>query len=318
MNADLMERYIYQFEEALGQHKNRADIVKELRSNLNDMMDSYENVDEEAVKAVLQDLGDPEQLAYSYMGKPFSLISGRYFAAYKTVLKIVLSAVTLGLVISLLLGLILENAGIRSFAGLFELVPAWLSAIGAVTVIFYFVEKSGQENEIEAWTVDQLPDLKKRSRRIPLSDPIAGLIISTLFFLAVTIAPQLFKYVVIVDGVPLKIFDFAQWDLLLPAFSLLYVSSLLKNIIMLVVRQYGKTVALTTVLVDLVQIGLSGWLILKSPLFDEAGLAALSVQLGNTLSLSNQKQYLFGIFVVIFVIEMVSVCFKSFRKESPA
>ena len=314
MNSDWIERYISQFEEALGQNSNRADIVKELRSNLSDMLEANENADEERVKAVLSELGDPEQLAYSYMGKPFALISGRYFTAYKIVLKIVLSAVTLGLVISLLIGLIFENTGIQALEGALELIPAWLSAIGAVTLIFYFIEKSGQDVDLEAWSVEKLPELKKHTKRIALSEPVGGLIASTLFYLAVMLAPQLFKYLVIIDGVPFRIFNFAQWDSLIPLFSLLFVSSLLKNIVLLLVRQYGQTVALTTVLVDLFQISLIGWLILKAPLFDEAALATLGANFGEMISISHQKQLLLAVFVVIFMIEIVSVCVKSFRR----
>ncbi len=102
MQNKYIKRYIY----AVTYHlpaKIREDVEKELDGLIFDMLERRcgDNEPSEAdVKAVLSELGTPEQLASKYNGDDsLSLISGMYFLVYKRVLSIVIPLATTGVFI---------------------------------------------------------------------------------------------------------------------------------------------------------------------------------------------------------------------------
>lgn len=315
MENHLIERYIQQFETTLGNDSKRKDIVQELRSNIDEMLEAYDVQDEAAVRAVLTELGDPIKLAYSYSGKPYSLISGQYFTVYKMVLKYVAFAVLLGAIVAAIVNIVMGIPSEDRFQALYDIVPSLLAAVGAVTVIFYFIERSGKSLDSKAWQIEDLPEFISKSKIIPLSEAITGLVISTIFYFVGVLAPRIPIEAIYIEGMPLRIFDYSAWLNIIPFFTLIYVASLVKHIVMLLVRKYGLKVGLTTIVVDLIQLATFAWLILKSPMFDNAALNALNEQIKNPWSLDRQKYFLLGIFTVIYIIEIVVVSIKSFKAE---
>lgn len=83
---ELIERYIHEVTRRIAK-KNRQDIAMELRSTIDDMLP--ENYSENEVKEVLQELGDPAQLANQYEDKKQYLIGTEYYDRYISVLKVV-------------------------------------------------------------------------------------------------------------------------------------------------------------------------------------------------------------------------------------
>lgn len=83
---DLIERYIQEVTRRIAK-KSRQDIAMELRSTIDDMLP--EDYSENEVKEVLQELGDPAQLANQYEDKKQYLIGTEYYDRYISVLKIV-------------------------------------------------------------------------------------------------------------------------------------------------------------------------------------------------------------------------------------
>ena len=68
--------------------KPRAEVGKELRANIDDMLP--ENPTDAAIEAVLVKLGEPRALAGGYRGKPRFLIAPEWMDEYLQVLKTVL------------------------------------------------------------------------------------------------------------------------------------------------------------------------------------------------------------------------------------
>lgn len=83
---NLIERYIQEVTRRIAK-KSRQDIAMELRSTIDDMLP--ENYSENEVKEVLQELGDPAQLANQYEDKKQYLIGTEYYDRYINVLKVV-------------------------------------------------------------------------------------------------------------------------------------------------------------------------------------------------------------------------------------
>jgi len=78
--------------------KMRKDIALELRSTIEDMLP--EHYEEEDVKAVLNQLGNPVTLANGYKGQKGYLIGPRYYDMYVSLLKLVIPIVAVVVVIA--------------------------------------------------------------------------------------------------------------------------------------------------------------------------------------------------------------------------
>jgi hypothetical protein len=197
---NLIDRYIAE----VGKHlprKQRADIEKEIRSTLLDMLEergqaSPDAEREAAVIALLKEYGEPRKVAESYIG-PRYLIGPRLYPTFELVVKIVL-AVVLG---AGLLGYGVSGAVTKSFAGTeffsflgqfwLGLLGGMISAFGNIVIVFATLERvlpaSEFEKEKEEWNPADLakepdPDEVKISEAITtILFTVAGLAIFNLY-----------------------------------------------------------------------------------------------------------------------------------------
>jgi hypothetical protein len=108
---DLIERYLYDVVRRLPE-KQREDIKQELRTLIEDMLmekGGVENTTEKDLKLVLEQLGNPADLARSYRGSGKYLIGEKYYDQYILVLKIVLICTGIGLLISFVVSTIIQS-----------------------------------------------------------------------------------------------------------------------------------------------------------------------------------------------------------------
>ena len=94
MTFETVERYLYAATKDLPK-KSRADIERELRADIADMLDARcqgRAVEESDIRAVLEGFGPPEALARQYGARGGSLIGPTWYRAYKTALGIALGA----------------------------------------------------------------------------------------------------------------------------------------------------------------------------------------------------------------------------------
>ena len=142
--------------------RNREDILREIRSNLMDMIEDQnpnpgEPPDEALVKDILKAFGAPRKVARQY-GAMNYLIGPRFFPIYLQVLKIVLVIVAalniLGLVVAIVnqqpLGSGILDIALGILGGLFS---SLFTAFGIVTLTFAGIERTTSE-EIKI-TVDE-------------------------------------------------------------------------------------------------------------------------------------------------------------------
>lgn len=202
---NIIDRYLYDVSRRLPENM-RADVERELRSNIEDMLSEHPSDAE--VEKILKELGNPSKLAVQYNPRPRYLISPELFDDYLMVLKIV--AIVLGALLAALaiFKIIFGDIGsadvvstiaavIASFVG-----GAWSGIIQAffwVTIAFFCIEYFGKNKIDKEWTPKNLPEIPKNSKVIiKRSDTIANAVFSVLFstlFLVGTIRqPQLIAW----------------------------------------------------------------------------------------------------------------------------
>jgi hypothetical protein len=197
---NLINRYVAE----VGKHlprKGRADIEREIRSTLLDMLEERDQASpaaerEAAVIALLKEYGEPRRVAESYVG-PRYLIGPRLYPTFELVVKIVMAAV-LG---AGLLGYGISASITRSFAGTeffsflgqfwMGLLGGMISAFGNIVLVFAILERvlpaSEFEKEEEKWDPADLskepdPDEVKMSEAIvTIIFTVAGLLIFNLY-----------------------------------------------------------------------------------------------------------------------------------------
>jgi uncharacterized membrane protein len=193
---NLLDKYVAEVGKYLPR-KQRADIEKELKSTLEDMLEERNQgkgqASEAEVVALLKEYGEPRKVAESYIG-PRYLIGPRLYPTFELIVKIVM-AVLLG---AGLLGYGVSAAITKSFAGTeffsflgqfwLGLLGGMISAFGSIVIVFAILERVLPTKELEKETEEEWnpADLAKEPDpdEVKMSDAIAT-IIFTLIGLAV-------------------------------------------------------------------------------------------------------------------------------------
>jgi hypothetical protein len=165
---NLIDKYVAEVGKHLPRNQ-RADIEKELRSTLEDMLEERNQAGaaeasslpgEAAVIALLKEYGAPRKVAESYVG-PRYLIGPRLYPTFELVVKIVLAAV-LG---ASLLGYGISASATKSFAGTeffsflgqfwLGLLGGLMNAFGSIVIVFVILERFLPAKEIEKETAEE-------------------------------------------------------------------------------------------------------------------------------------------------------------------
>jgi uncharacterized membrane protein len=194
---ELLDKYVAEIGKHLPRNQ-RADIEKEIRSTLEDMLEerNQTSVNEEAVIDLLKEYGEPRKVAESYIG-PRYLISPRIFPTFELVVKIVL-LVLLGVG---LFGYAVSASLTDSFSGvtfLSFLAQFWsgmlsgmMNAFGVIVLVFAILDRvlpaSEFEKDEDEWDPAELakesdPDEVKISEAITtIIFTVAGLFLLNLY-----------------------------------------------------------------------------------------------------------------------------------------
>lgn len=207
---NLIDKYVAEVGKNLPRNQ-RADIEKEIRSTLMDMLEergqaSLEN--EAVVVALLKEYGEPRKVAESYIG-PRHLIGPRLYPTFELILKIVMAAV-LG---AGLLGYGVSAAVTKSFAGTeffsflgqfwLGLFGGMLNTFGIIVIVFAILERvlpaKEFEKEEEEWDPANLakePDPDE----VKISDAIATIIFTVIGLAVLNLYPDMIGIFFNTDG----------------------------------------------------------------------------------------------------------------------
>ncbi len=169
----LTERYVHATLRSVPDEK-RTEIGAELRASIADMVDGRVAAgasEEEAERAVLTELGDPDQLATRYSQGPTHLIGPPYFVVWRR-LTITLLTWIPAIVALLVIGVELADGSPTG-----DVVGSGISAAFEVaiqiafwtTLVFAILDWTNTPLVGRGWDVDQLPDAPA-SRQVSLSE----------------------------------------------------------------------------------------------------------------------------------------------------
>ncbi|HOA21048.1 MAG TPA: hypothetical protein PKL82_00995 [Anaerolineaceae bacterium] len=193
---NLIERYIYAISRQLPV-KSREDTARELRTLIADMLaerGAEQEPSEEDIRAVLTELGRPDELAQKYLPAQRNCLIGQpHFRIYKLVLKIVLAATLFGLSVALMVELVsapTENLLVRLGEWVLRLFSGGLQAFAYVTLIFALFYHYDVKLDEEKDFLSELPELPERAPKSSAAENIIGLIFTVLFALAFVVLPE--------------------------------------------------------------------------------------------------------------------------------
>ncbi|MDR1631169.1 MAG: hypothetical protein LBS36_13305 [Oscillospiraceae bacterium] len=266
---NLIDRYVYDVIRRLPEHE-RADVEKELRANIFDMLP--EDADEQDIAAVLSELGSPFYLANQYRQPQRYLISPAVYNDYLRVLKHLVPIVgalvfVIGVFVGIMESLDFENGLAYRISHIlsqgFSLgFSAAFYMLFWTTVGFVIAERTGAYNGLQKhreWKISDLPEQMPGSgKRIPLSDSIAELIVTLVFCGTIILyCFNAFPFLLIRNGAleNFHIFNAAALNFGKLAFSVIAVLGSVEALMKIIFRRWTLPVLLATLANSLVSMG---------------------------------------------------------------
>lgn len=300
---ELMERYIYQVTRRLP-GEQREETALEFQELIGDMMEAKDMSMEET----LTRLGDPVLLAQRYQDTARCLIGPEYYDTYLWFAKVVLLCSTIPVLLVRMIdiprggGIGYELAGQTEAGKAFavsviceilgavpEALTAGITAFGAVTLMFVFLERQKvkiEKRQHKAWQVQDLgePEESKKTgwipgvlspvpdpkARISRSDCIVEIIFTVIFCALLIFAPHFFSAILTEDGnvLLIPVFNLEQWPLILPLFVLSLCVGLVDQVVRLIVGVYGKAVLASCLVCNGISLALAAVLLKVLPFWN--------------------------------------------------
>lgn len=269
---ELVNRYVHTVVHQLPEHQ-KADIEKELRSLIEDMLEARTHGGDPAekdVEEVLLELGDPRELADRYRGGRRYLIGPDLFPTYWSVLRIVM--VSIGIAMAAVFAvetLVQPNDMPKHIASsLVSLFMALVQGFAWVTLIFGYAEYAGMQEKWgmrtarKAWKPSDLPPVPDPSTRISRGEIVTGIIFSVLAFVLFTFSLDLFGIWVLREGsyTVIPFFDEAVFRQYLPFIWPVLAIGLLNECFKLISGKWTLKLVALELLVILLQLILASFL----------------------------------------------------------
>lgn len=246
----LLNSYLEIYGAAFEQTKQK-DERAELLSLISDLVDEKKELgihEEDAIRDVLENLGDPKKLAQKNQDKPDALLSGNYYQAFMKVLPYTLVVTILVYFAYTILRIVLLNMNNTEFESLSPV--SMLLSTGAITlIVFIILERTKTPLKINPWTLDDLESQAKSINRFELSLSSAFGILTLVLFMFL---PKLLSLVPDIQ------FDFtdmmAQWESLWPLFLTLIGVGLVEFVLKMLHPKYDLYTLIVTTITNIIYI----------------------------------------------------------------
>jgi hypothetical protein len=338
MGVELVNRYVYAVIQKLPV-KQRADIEKELRGLIEDLLDERvqgERVTDRDTEAVLLVLGKPGDLAAKYKGHKRYLISPEMFDIYLAVLKIVLISISIGLSAVFVIKLIVDPMLVAQSFGQYvaSLITAAAQGFAWVTLGFALTEyagvkksKLGLETRKE-WKPADLPEIPDPKNQIKPIEPISGIIFSVLILVVFTFSVDLLGVYSFHEGEAATIVPFFHEDVFLQYLPLMWAVlsiGILRDCFKMIARKWTKKIVAYHVVFNVVSFVLVLVMFSDPAIWNpdfmkemvQSGLvAAGSEGFQKVNSIWNRSpEVLIAIIALFSIIDTVQVSFKAYRTK---
>ena len=304
--------------------KTKEDVKKELQSEISEMVEAQisESVSqEEAIRKVLEELGDPKKLADRYLNKKSHLIGPQYYTTYLKVLKIVMVAVLIGLSVVSIVNIIFNALDmqeiIQSFVGIFN---AELQVFAWVTIMFMLVERAESETVThqdsepdEKWSVKDLPnDIPS-----PKSSWFEGLFGSIFAIVAVVLlnfrielfGVYMFSENKAFDVVPL--FNQATMSQWLPWVNAMLAIIVISNLLKVASIKFSKKKEWTIIFLQLISVMLFVWIVVSFDIINPT--ISQEIAANNEIFASMVDGLISSVVWVIVFINIAEVLYKTYK-----
>lgn len=324
----LIEKYIYAVTSRLPKDK-REDIEKELRSIIEDMMDSCGGRSEENAKKVIEELGDPKKFAEKYNDAPRYLISPRVFDTYVLVLKIVLAAVCFGILVSTVVeSVTTPGLGAGEIVGgfFFNIIGGLVTAFAWVTLVFFVIDRYNFKMDLKMekeWTIADLKEIPSTKAVISKGECIASIVFSSIFVVLFTTVPWIFAaYVPGGAGIEvIPVFDIGVLNARIALVFGIYALSILKDIAKMLAGRWslklGIFCAVLSVLTLCLFLGLFMDMAIWNPAFGSGVVALVGADAAVFESVWNIIIYaVVWILVAIYIVTAITEIVKGIKHNS--
>jgi hypothetical protein len=211
----LTDRYVFTVLRQIPEPQ-RADLEKELRSSIADLIDAHRDGGASAADAedtALRELGDPDRFAASVTNRPQHLIGPATYPSWIRLLKLLLALIVPIAAVVHALILVATGSGIGDvIAGLITTALGVSAQIAFwVTLVFVILERSGAAQTTAwqpKWTPDQLPEYAHDRRST--GDLAAELV--WIGILAAAILGQQFWSFAVIQGDRVPVLAPAEWS----------------------------------------------------------------------------------------------------------
>jgi hypothetical protein len=285
-NMELIERYVYQVGKRLPS-KNRADIVSEIRSSLEDQLDARAEGEPSEAQAVelLTEMGSPESVAASYFPEGQYLVGPTLYPLFRVIVGIVLAAVIGAQLIGVAAAVVFSQESINAVETLLGILLSVPIAVGWVVIVFAILQRYGVEpdSDDEPFDPRQLPAISSAepvSRGEQIFKIVLGVALLTLLIYLYGPAAAVSGYI----AIPV----ISQY---LPWISLVLVFGILIDIVILWHGEWRTSTRIAKLVDDLVGLLLLGLMIQGlTSLLNAAGVAGFAdgmalIPAGDTASL---------------------------------
>lgn len=323
MKNELIERYIYAVTKRMDL-KQRQDVSMELQGLIEDMLSERcgsRTPEEKDVRVVLTELGTPQELYSQYCDDAGACLIGQpYYSTYKFVMKIVLAAVTVGMLISSVILQILEPQGFLEAVGtaLSMVYNSLLSSFAIVTLLFAFFFHKGIKLT-DPFNFDDLPPVPKKKQEISRVDSIVGIGFDVLFLAIFLAAPQMLGMYTLGTGEIIPIFNVdairSGWYIIL----LFGVLGILREIVKLLEGRYNRKVLTVTVVADLLSAILAIIWLTDSKMFNPAFIRSILAEVAGQETVivclfENFPQFFLGVMLFALALDLITVIIKTLRE----
>lgn len=312
---EIIDRYIYMVTKQLPKNE-KAGVEKELLLLIEARVAqaAVNLTEEEKVRLVLENLGNPVQLANQYRKQKRYLIGPKYFAAYLSVLKIVLFSIIIGFSVLYAIGLVFNPSEeillpvLNYLNGLFQLGiqgVVWVTGIFAV-LEYYQVKLEDQK----VWKLENLPKRPSDKQRISRGETIFGLIFSTVFF--IFLYPIFYPQQSSVSG-DFALFDLTRLNQLKGLVLFLFFLGIFQEVLKLIWGRWNKRNVWIYLGITALSTGLTVYLIAYSGIWHQGMNQVLKESTGFSLEYFIQTVSVF--IVIISLLDVGSVLYKGYLPQ---
>lgn len=261
----LLEKYLYSISRQLPK-EGKEEIIVELRSSLLDTIEDQFGQDptNAEITSVLKSFGSPSSVAKEY-GKSRYIINPVYTDLFVLIMKIIvlgmLGSFTIAFVVDFLTSGSDLNVGIGFANILGRTLTASISAFGSLTLVFMIISRFSSDKEIseEDWNPKDLEEIPTDKQKVKFGETLAGIIFSLIFLVAFNVYPEMINLPsqgLITAGFDVHTINMDQFTNYLLVFNLVWISTIIHAIVLLVKMKYTKTLRLVEVMINMASVAL--------------------------------------------------------------